>query len=202
MLENDALVVLGAEMVILDGKCTFPLLIGEGQNLRVVGGNLRALAAVELYNNCVADKILVTGGRQEQDGVDYSRATELTKLINSLGVPERVTCALTHEESSTFGNIRAVESYLKEHPQVLKHQHVAVLTSKFHLRAEPFFKANGFCSTLDVRFFYAEDVLGDVSDEYKLLLSELYTCEVMRKTLARERKGLQDFNSGNYRSRG
>lgn len=200
-MRYDAIVVLGAVMVWDKSgqKWTFPDIV-PGYAGKLVIGEKRALAAVHVADQ--TDKLLVTGGSQShpETGEIHSRATELAKLIISLGVDQaKVEVIGTTGMSHTQGNVENVVVHLKANTNIRR---VAILSPLFqHIRAKmmfdgnPFFKENG----IDLYWLLVEAILGIVDRKYIEWSKRLYSSPEAATCLKMEQKGIYALCTGQYK---
>lgn len=202
--QYDALLVLGACMKWDENKkeWAFPTWVPEEiYKPELVMGKARAIATSAIEEQ--AEVILVTGGPQKnpETGEIASRAVELSRLITEYGVsPEKVVAM--GKGGNTLKNAEDTAAYLKDHPEIIRHRKIGVLSPRFQQERakemfdqDPYFKENG----IEVDWIIVDDILEGRNPHYKKWIEALYKNPKYQGVLESEKKGLEDLKSGTYK---
>ena len=201
----DAIVVLGANMKKdkKTGNWLLPAIIKEDPGKAVLGFT-RPIAAKQAFKENLSPLFLVTGGWQDDEaGLKTSRAKVLADLmIEKYKIPkEKIKVIGTI--GNTLGNVADTVSYLIDHPKIIKSRRIAILTNNWQIpRAKLFFEKQPYFQKERIELvpLSAEKLLIRYSKRYLSWVKKIYSSSEMTHRLKMERKGIEDFRSGRYKS--
>lgn len=203
----DVIVVLGADIQKnpVTGKFIFNNLIEEiDPSKKLLGARSRAIAVAQAFNERLAPRFLITGGRQRDlDGKETTKAKVLSEYIEQkLQIPSEFLTPIG-KIGNTLGNIKDTVSYLSEHPELLSRKRIAILTNEFHIpRAIEMFGSDQFFEMRDIEItpLSVEELLSRRSIHHARWITSLNNNPIMQEVKRREEKGLKDFKKGEYSS--
>lgn len=197
----DVLIVLGAVMrPSVDGVgWTFPLVMNADEySGRLVLGEWRACAAVELSEQ--AELVLVTGGNNKhpKTGQLHSRAVELARRIVELGAKRDKVIPIGQLASShVLGNISNYMEFLSQRPEMKR---IAILSPRFQMERAKLMHSNDPRSAgFAVEWVEVEKVLVEAEIIRESEVQAIYNSPEGQICAQMEREGIAHFKSGTYK---
>ncbi len=200
----DAIVVLGSFIKIDEqGNWYYPDITDANPPDQVNGANLRVDSINTAFETQLAPFFLITGGyEQDLRGQKVSRASKMAEIaLSRFDIPPQMF-EIIGKRGSTGGNVLDTVEFLENHPEVLKHRKIGILTNAFHLpRTMRFFRRHPFFDDIDLEILPSETLLIRANPTNRDRVINLYKSDYMDRQRKMEKQGIKDLESGTYRFR-
>lgn len=201
-LKKNAIVVIGGWLIKKNGRWQTTGFDGNFGN-GTVGDRLRVLASYYLYNKNNRSLIIASGGKgklRKFKGVP-SIASVIKRELTELGIPGD-GIIIEGRSDSTYENLRNLIRIAKAR----RLNGIIVVSNRYHL---PRIKAmvkyapglNELSKIVHIKYCEAEVVVIKNNPSWRSIIQNAYARKEMKDLILKEKKGVKDLKSGNYRSK-
>jgi len=193
----DVVIVLGGNIRETENRGYVSTSFVEGPE-KSIGAHSRALAAAELYKKGEARKFITSTGHTHPNPNAPSEAQVMKDEMARYGVPPEAII-LEDVSLSTLENAKECAKVIKEKD----FKKIAVLTNSFHLaRSKAMFESLGLKDEgRELSFLSSEKILAKKSPRHEAIIRKVYGSQSMKERIKMEKKGIEDFRAGRYKSK-